>query len=109
MRRVVLACVAVVACAFPAAALAAPPPGASTDPGYNFIVTRVLPNGTEKVLDLFAVTDDFQTEQAVRTVTLNYVYLQKTNNPAWLIVLYGPTDGQYWTDDDAIWNSTLGY
>ena len=85
------------------------PPQVTDDPYTTFLVTRQLPNGNELFLDSFQVSADFENEQAIRAVVFQYVGLQKTNNPAWRILLYGPIDPPktYWDASDIIWNSTL--
>ena len=115
MRAVVAAFV--VALAFAGSAVAVPevfggnPPQVAHDPFTTFLVTRQLPNGNELFLDAFTVDDinNLTSEQAVRRLVEQYVSQQKTNNPAWRILLYGPIDppSTYWTADDIVWNSTL--
>lgn len=85
------------------------PPQVAHDPFTTFLVTRQLPNENELFLEAFTVADDFSNEQAVRQLVYQYASLNKTNNPAWRILLYGPIDppSTYWGAGDIIWNSTL--
>ena len=84
-----------------------PPQGLAYIPGQTFLVTRQLPNGNELEIGHFVQAADYSNQQAIRDVTYLFVNERKTNNPAWRILLYGPTNGGYWTADDIIWNSTL--
>jgi hypothetical protein len=109
VSALVLAGGAVVAPAAPEVFGGNPPTGLPYDPYQTYLVTRQLPNGNELFLEAFTVSADWGNQQAIRAVTLDYVDQQKTNNPAWRILLYGPIDPPltYWTADDIIWNSTL--
>jgi len=90
-------------------ASAAPPPGITADPYTNYLLVRVLPNGTEKDLAAFEVTSWDSQEQLVRAVAFQAAAQQRTNNPSWRLILYGPIDPPltYWTDDDRIWDSAV--
>jgi hypothetical protein len=87
----------------------APPPGSPADPTRSFCLTRRLPNGTETILGTNTVSDInvLSEEQAVRAVATEAATQQRTNNPAWRLFLYGPTNGGYWTDDDRVWDSAV--
>lgn len=106
MKKIITTLVAIAALAVASPAVAAPPP-TTADPFTNYLVTRVLPNKSEVVLDTFLVTSWDSQEQAIRAATFQYVNLQRTNNPSWRIVMYGPVDPPftYWTNDDRIWDS----
>jgi hypothetical protein len=103
MRAFIAAAVVVLALA--GGALALPPPNTNADPTLNFLVTRILPNGNEIVLDTFAWTGSQADEERIRQLALSFGRLNRTNNPAWHVVVYGPTDGAYWTEDDRVWSS----
>ncbi len=85
----------------------APPPGSSFDPLTHYLLTRVLPNRTEVILDGFEVTSWDDQEQLIRAVAFDAARQRRTNNPSWTLMLYGPTDppSTYWTNDDRIWTS----
>lgn len=93
-----------------AVALAAslPPPQAAAAPENEYLVVRRLPNGDNVTLDTFAYDETSQTdEQRIRQITLDAARQQRTNNPAWRIIIYGPTNGGPYTDDDIIWDSAI--
>ena len=96
------------ALALAAPVAAAPDPGdlEGVDPYTTFVITRILPNGNEKVLATASVTD-WEQEQLVRAVAIGAAQQNRTNNPSWRIVIYGPIDppSTFWTDDDRIWDS----
>jgi len=110
LKRIVTIVVTIAALAVSAPAVAAPPQS-TANPLTNYLVTRVLPNKSEVVLDTFLVTSWDSQEQAIRATALQYATLQRTNNPSWRVVLYGPIDppSTYWTDDDRIWDSTTNF
>lgn len=85
------------------------PNNPGVDPYTHYLATRILPNGNEQVLDSFEVTSWDDQEQVIRQVTFDYARLQRINNPAWRIVIYGPIDppATAYTDDDRIWGSWL--
>jgi hypothetical protein len=76
------------------------------DPTTNFVVTRILPNGSERVLASATVTDATQ-EQVIRQTAFLAARQNRTNNPSWRIVIYGPVDppSTFWTNDDRVWDS----
>lgn len=88
------------------ATVAAPPPGVTADPTTNYVLTRVLPNGNEKDLATFQVTD-WEQSTLIREVALQAARQNRVNNPSWRLILYGPVDPPvtYWTDDDRVWDS----
>lgn len=96
----------VVALTLVGGAVAVPPQVNNVDPEFAYLVTRILPNGNEITLEVYEVADGYTDEQVVREVALDYGRLQRTNNPAWHVVAYGPTEGAYWTEDDRVWDST---
>lgn len=98
---------ALAALALSSSAVAAPPPGEPADPFTNYILTRILPNGNERVLETFEVTSWGDQELLIRAVAFEAVRQNRTNNPSWRLVLYGPIDppSTYWTDGDRIWTS----
>ena len=110
--RYLLATVAVFF-AFTGGAVAVPevfggnPPAGVADPEHTFLVTRQLPNENELLLNTFTTDSGYTNDQAIRDATYTYSKLQRTNNPSWRIIIYGPTNGGYYTADDIIWNSSL--
>lgn len=105
MKRLLV--IVLAALALSAQATAAPPPGSEFDPYTHYLLTRVLPNGNEVILDGFEVTSWDSQEQLIRAVAFEAARQQRTNNPSWTLVMYGPIDppSTYWTDDDRIWTS----
>lgn len=79
---------------------------AGVDPFATFVVTRILPNGNERVLGTAAI-ESVEQEQLIRSVALAAGRQNRTNNPSWRIVIYGPIDlpSTWYTDDDRIWDS----
>lgn len=67
----------------------------------------MLPNGNEIALGTFLVTSWDEQEQVIRAVSFQYADEQRINNPSWQVIIYGPTDGWYWTIDDRIWDSAV--
>lgn len=82
-------------------------PDPVSNPEHTFVLTRELPNGRETTLDTWAEDGTFTSEQLIRQVALEASRQQRTNNPAWNLWLYGPTNGGPHTDDDRIWASFL--
>lgn len=74
------------------------------DPTKTFVVTRVQPNLREPILAT-ATIDETNPDAIRRTTAQEAARQQRTNNPAWVIVIYGPTDGAFYTNDDRIWDS----
>ncbi len=75
-------------------------------PENEYLVVRRLPNGNETTLDVFAYDEtSLEDEQRIRQITLDAADAQRTNNPAWRILIYGPTNGGPYTADDIIWDS----
>ena len=75
-----------------------------TDPESQFWVVRRLPNGQNRELGVFSVTDVTQ-EQLIRQTALEAARQNRTNNPSWRILIYGPTNGGPHTEDDIVWDS----
>jgi hypothetical protein len=109
MKRILALATVVVALALAGPSPAAPPPGITADPFTNYLLVRVLPNGTEKELVAFEVTSWDSQEQLIRTVAFQAAQQERTNNPSWRLIMYGPIDPPltYWTDDDRIWDSAV--
>lgn len=89
------------------APLATAVPDPVANPEHTFVLTRQLPNGRETTLATWVEDGTFTNEQLIRQVALEATRQQRTNNPAWFLILYGPTNGGPHTEDDAIWNSTI--
>ena len=81
----------------------APTPVAN--PEHTFVLTRVLPNGNEPIQGTWVEDGTFTNEQLVRQLAASAAKQQRTNNPAWVLRLYGPTNGGPHTDDDVIWST----
>lgn len=75
-----------------------------TDPESQYWVVRRMPNGSNRELGVFSITDWSQT-QLIREVALQAARQNRTNNPAWRILIYGPTNGGPHTEDDIVWDS----
>jgi len=88
---------------------AAPNTNCCSDPFNQFVATRILPNGNEVTLDVFQLEEGWTTSTVVREVVLSSVRQERVNNPAWVIVVYGPVDPPFtfYTNDDRIWDSRL--
>lgn len=85
-----------------------PPQNVPGDPTLTFLICRVLPNDNEVMLNTFVMTDpSVAVDDVIRAQMYSYTRGQRLNNPGWRIVVYGPTNGGYWTGDDIIWNSSL--
>lgn len=105
MKRILA--VAALALALVAPVQAAPDVDASIDPYTTFVVTRVLPNGREATLGTATLEDGATSDQVVRQVALTAARQNRTNNPSWRIIIYGPIDppSTWYTNDDRIWDS----
>lgn len=82
-------------------------PDPVANPEHTFVLTRVLPNGRETTLGTWVEDGTLTNEQLIRQVAVGAARQNRTNNPAWVLRLYGPTNGGAHTDDDMIWNSTI--
>lgn len=107
LRSLAVLAVLVALVAFAPAAPAAPEPGITASPFTNYLLVRVLPNGREVTLATFAVTSWDSQEQLIRATAFAAAGQNRTNNPSWRLIMYGPIDppGTYWTDDDRVWDS----
>lgn len=89
----------------------APSPGdlSGVDPFSTFVVTRILPNGNERVLATATLEDGWTTSTVIREVVLSAARQQRINNPAWVIVIYGPIDPPFtwYTNGDRVWDSRV--
>lgn len=111
MTRLVLIVASVMALALASGASAAPPPNCCDDPFNQFVITRVLPNGNEVKLGLYSLEAGYTTDQVVRREVYVFACSQRLNNPAWVVVVYGPIDppATFYTDGDRIWDSRYNY
>lgn len=75
------------------------------NPERTFVVTRILPNKRETTLSTSSLDAGYTTDQVIRATILQFARAERLNNPAWVIVIYGPTDGGPHTNDDRIWDS----
>lgn len=80
-------------------------PNPVANPDRTFVATRILPNQRETTLSTFSLDAGYTTDQVIRETTLQFVRTERVNNPAWVIVVYGPTDGGPHTNDDRVWDS----
>lgn len=81
---------------------------AVADPTITYWLVRRLPNGNNVELGQWVVTDidnQLALEQEARAAALAQADFERINNPAWRVLLYGPTNGGDYTDDDLIWDS----
>lgn len=78
---------------------------AMATPQTDFTVMRILPNGNKITLSATSITDT--TLDALARATAQAAARQnRTNNPAWHIVIFCPTDNPTgYTDDDICWDS----
>ena len=106
MRRV-LVLLAVCAALLVSSAQASPPLVGGVDPEWTFLVARILPNGNEIVLGTFAYSDSEGNQQAIRTISQEAARQNRTNNPAWRIVIYCPTNSplEWYVNGDRCWDS----
>lgn len=109
MKRILA--VAALALALVAPVQAAPDPAdlVGVDPYTTYVVARILPNGSERVLGTATVDEGWTNEQIIRATALEAARQNRTNNPSWRIVIYGPIDppSTWYTDDDRIWDSAV--
>lgn len=107
MKRLITALVVALALLSPTAS-AAPDADATIDPYTTFAVYRVLPNQRETLL-FSASMSETDGDAVIRSVAQQAARQNRTNNPAWVIVIYGPIDPpQTWyTNGDRIWDSRV--
>lgn len=74
-------------------------------PQNEYLIVRLLPNGQEIVLDRFSIVSQEEDNQAVVALAADAARRHRTNNPAWRILIYGPSNTDTWTRDDVIWDS----
>jgi hypothetical protein len=84
----------------------APPVTAGIDPLVTFVVTRILPNQRETILGTASITETDK-DAVVRATAQAAARQNRTNNPSWRIVIYGPIDppATWYTNDDRVWDS----
>lgn len=107
MRVLSLAVVFVSALVLAGPASSAPPVVNGVDPEWNFLVARILPNGNEQVLGTFAYTGSEADQQLIRSLSQEAARQNRTNNPAWRIVIYCPTNSplEWYVNGDRCWDS----
>lgn len=93
--------------AVPATAAPNPDDLVGVDPYTTFVVTRILPNQREVVLATASVDAGYTSDQVIRETVQAAARQNRTNNPSWRIVIYGPIDppSTFWTNGDRIWDS----
>ena len=91
-----------------APAMAAPDPDPTIDPFTTFAVYRILPNQREVLLGS-ASMNETNGDALVRATAQAAARQNRTNNPSWRIVIYGPIDppGTWYTNGDRIWDSAV--
>ena len=106
MKRILAVVFAALVLASPVAAAPDPDDLVGVDPYTTFVITRILPNQREIVLDTASITD-WDSEQLIRATALGAARQNRTNNPSWRIVIYGPIDppSTFYTNGDRIWDS----
>lgn len=77
----------------------------AASPETEFLVVRRLPNGQDRELARFTWTGTSEDDARVRAIAFEAARQNRTNNPAWLILIFGPANGTTWTDDDIVWSS----
>ena len=88
-----------------ASALAVTAAPSFATPQTDFTVSRVLPNDNEIVLATYEYANATR-DDVFRTAAQEFGRLNRTNNPAWHIVIYCPTDNpDGYTVDDRCWDS----
>lgn len=80
-------------------------PPVAASPETEFLVVRRLSNGRDIELARFAWTGTVEDDARVRAIAFEAARQNRTNNPAWLILIFGPANGPTWTDDDIVWSS----
>src|SRR3990167_273328 len=107
MKRILAVLFAALVLAAPVAA--APNTNCCSDPFNQFVATRILPNGNEVTLAVYSLEAGYTNDQAVRETVFAFVRAERVNNPAWVIVIYGPVDPPFtfYTNDDRIWDSRV--
>lgn len=108
MKRILAALAAALILAVPATAAPDSDDLVGVDPYTTFVVTRILPNQREVVLGTASV-EDWDAEQLIRATALAAARQNRTNNPSWRIVIYGPIDPPFtfYTNGDRIWDSAV--
>jgi hypothetical protein len=107
MRAVTLLVAVVVSLVLAGSAAPAPPVVDGVDSEWNFLVARILPNGSEKVLGVFEYSEEEGTQQFIRDAAQEAARQNRTNNPAWQIVIYCPTNDPdpWYSAGDICWVS----
>jgi hypothetical protein len=107
MKRILA--VAGLALALVAPVQAAPDVDPTVDPFNSFLVTRILPNQRETTLAVFELEEGWTTSTVIREVALAAARQNRTNNPSWRIVIYGPIDPPltWYTNGDRVWDSAV--
>jgi hypothetical protein len=85
----------------------APEPGV-TFPHRRFIVTSLNEEtGVEtNVISSTALPNNYTTDQALRPGVIENARNFIAENPG-VYIIYGPTNGGYWTDGDRVWDSRV--
>lgn len=87
---------------------AAPDVDLTIDPYTTFAVYRILPNQRETLLASASVTET-NGDAIIRATAQEAARQNRTNNPSWRIVIYGPIDppSTWYTNGDRIWDSAV--
>lgn len=111
MRRLFTVAALAAALAVPAVPAAAPNPNCCSDPYNQFVVTRVLPNLNEVTLAVYSLDAGYTSDQVIRQAVYEFARTERLNNPAWVVVIYGPIDPPqtFYTNGDRIWDSRYNY
>jgi hypothetical protein len=88
--------------------MAPDPDDITVDPYKGFVLTRILPNQREVVLAQAEITEE-QGDEIIRQIALEAGRQNRTNNPAWVLVVYGPIDppSTFYTNGDRVWDSRV--
>jgi hypothetical protein len=85
---------------------AAPDVDQTINPFTTFAVYRILPNQRETLLGTASI-DETNGDAIIRATAQAAARQNRTNNPSWRIVIYGPIDPPltWYTNGDRIWDS----
>jgi hypothetical protein len=110
MKRLLLVA-AIVLAVFAASASAAPNTNCCTNPYLQFVITRLLPNQNEITLATYSVEEGYTSDQVVRQQVYLFACSTRLNNPAWVVIVYGPVDPPFtfYTNGDRIWDSRVSF
>jgi hypothetical protein len=83
-----------------------PPQPGVTFPERRFIVTRLEGGVETNVISSTPLPNNYTTDSAVRPGVMQNARDYLIANPG-VYIIYGPTNGGYWTDGDRVWDSRV--